>query len=296
MSYTRITIYTDGSCKPNPGPGGWGAVIVTADGGTSRTLKGSDAMSTNNRMELMAPIEALRSLANPHEIILITDSTYVKNGITKWIHDWKQRDWLTREGLPVKNKDLWEILDREMQRHRITWEWVKGHAGNRWNELADSLASSFRDNRSLPVNEDAVVHMYIGITCKHATGSGSWALILNYRQHLKILGGKVEDTTANRLYLQTALKGFKALKRSVPVYIYTTSGYLCDGANDWLSGWVKRGWMTREGKEVSNKEQWQELKSFIDIFDVRVLHAEKNALPCLLQEAKELAREYADDG
>ncbi len=292
MSLPKVTIYTDGSCKPNPGSGGWGAVIIFSDDDNCEKLQGRESETTNNRMELMAPIEALKSLKDPHEVTLVTDSTYLKNGITVWIHDWKSRGWVTREKQPVKNRDLWNALHEEMQRHRISWEWVKGHAGNKWNELADHLAASGREYRALPLENNQAVHIFIGITWKHSTGNGAWSLVLNYRHHMKILGGRVENTTANRLYIETAAKGLKSLKRPLPVYLYTSSGYLKDGVQSWLPGWMRRNWVTRDGKEVSNKTQWRELKSLLDSMDVQIFLAEKDKLPCLLQEAKELAREY----
>ncbi len=269
-------------------------MIVSNDENHYDTIKGKEPHSTNNRMELIAPIQALRSLKEQHEICLYTDSTYVKNGISFWIHEWKKHGWLTREKQPVKNKDLWHLLDAEMQRHKITWKWIKGHTGNRWNELADQLASSSREFHQLPIRDENAVHMFIGITCKHTTGKGSWAIILKYKNHLKTLGGFAERITANKLYLETAVQGMLALKRPVPVYLYTTSGYLRDGATEWISGWMQRNWVTRDGKDVSNKKEWQRLKSFLDNMDVQIILATKESLPCLLQEAKELAREYVE--
>ena len=135
---TTVTIYTDGACSGNPGPGGWGAIL---DGyGKTRELKGGEADTTNNRMELMAAIVALETLTQPCTIILHTDSTYVRDGITTWIHNWKKRGWKTSAKKPVKNVDLWQRLDAATTRHEIDWRWVKGHAGDPGNERADALA------------------------------------------------------------------------------------------------------------------------------------------------------------
>lgn len=271
-------------------------VIVAADGSSYETLKGSEAMTTNNRMELTATIKALRFLKQAHEVSLFTDSTYVKNGITRWIHEWKQSGWVTRDKTPVKNRDLWETLDREMQRHRITWKWVKGHSGNKWNELADQLATGYLKEQIVSSENTEAVHLYPGITCRHASGKGAWAMILKYKQHVKVLGGKAEQTTANRLYLETAINGFKALKRPTPVCLYTSSGYLKDGATVWVKRWKNSGWKTREGKEVSNKEQWQELQEFVENLNVKIILVDKKSVPCLLQESKEIAKENMEHG
>lgn len=135
----RVTIYTDGACSGNPGPGGWGALLLW--GRHEKTLKGGAASTTNNRMELQAAIEALRALKRPCLVDLYTDSTYVRSGITEWIHNWKARGWKTAAKKPVKNVDLWQALDAELARHDVVWHWVKGHAGNDGNERADSLAN-----------------------------------------------------------------------------------------------------------------------------------------------------------
>lgn len=138
-SSTAVEIFTDGACKGNPGPGGWGALLRYQ--GKEKTLFGGELDTTNNRMEMMAVIEALRSLKRPCEIILTTDSVYVKNGITSWITGWKQKGWKTAARKPVKNVDLWKQLDEEVAKHDVEWHWVKGHSGHRENEIADELAN-----------------------------------------------------------------------------------------------------------------------------------------------------------
>ncbi|MBM7067103.1 ribonuclease HI [Actibacterium sp. 188UL27-1] len=135
--------YTDGACSGNPGPGGWGALLIARDGETvlkERTLSGGEAETTNNRMELLAAIHALESLTRNSEITVVTDSAYVKNGVTQWIHGWKRNGWRTASKKPVKNVELWQRLDEAQARHHVTWEWVKGHAGHPENERADELA------------------------------------------------------------------------------------------------------------------------------------------------------------
>lgn len=133
--------YTDGACSGNPGPGGWGALLIARQGEAvvkERTLSGGEALTTNNRMELLAAISALETLDRATSITIVTDSAYVKDGITKWIHGWKRNNWTKKGGL--KNVDLWQRLDAAATRHQVRWEWVKGHAGHPENERADALA------------------------------------------------------------------------------------------------------------------------------------------------------------
>lgn len=138
MSDQRVTIYTDGACSGNPGPGGWGAILQFGD--TTKELNGGEAHTTNNRMELMAAIAALEALKRPCAIDLHTDSQYLRNGIMTWIHGWKKNGWRTADKKPVKNVDLWKRLDEALAHHKIQWHWVKGHAGHPMNERADELA------------------------------------------------------------------------------------------------------------------------------------------------------------
>jgi ribonuclease HI len=135
--------YTDGACSGNPGPGGWGVLLIARDGETvlkERELNGGEALTTNNRMELLAAISALETLARPTEITIVTDSAYVKNGVTEWIHGWKRNGWRTAGKDPVKNVDLWQRIDAAQKTHKVTWRWIKGHAGHAENERADALA------------------------------------------------------------------------------------------------------------------------------------------------------------
>jgi ribonuclease HI len=135
----NVIIHTDGACSGNPGPGGWGAVLQY--NGTVKELKGGAQLTTNNQMELTAAIEALTALKRHCKVELHTDSVYVKDGLTKWIHGWKRNGWRTADKKPVKNEDLWRLLDTAAARHRVEWRWVKGHAGDPGNERADALAN-----------------------------------------------------------------------------------------------------------------------------------------------------------
>jgi len=140
---TQIFAYTDGACSGNPGPGGWGVLLLARRDGEvvkELTLQGGEADTTNNRMELMAAIQALEALGRPSAITVVTDSAYVKNGVTGWIFGWKKNGWKTADRKPVKNVDLWQALDAAQARHQVTWQWIKGHAGHAENERADELA------------------------------------------------------------------------------------------------------------------------------------------------------------
>lgn len=134
----HVEIFTDGACSGNPGPGGWGAIL--RHGNTEKELSGGEAETTNNRMELLAAIEALGALKEPCKVDLYTDSVYVRDGIKGWIHGWKKNGWKTAAKKPVKNEDLWRRLDEAQGRHEVTWKWIKGHAGHTENERADELA------------------------------------------------------------------------------------------------------------------------------------------------------------
>ena len=134
-----VEIHTDGACRGNPGPGGWGAILRAGD--AEKEIYGGETLTTNNRMELMAAIQALESLKRPCEVVLVTDSQYVRQGITQWLAQWKRRNWLTTDKKQVKNVDLWQRLEQAAAPHKIEWRWIKGHAGHVDNERADALAN-----------------------------------------------------------------------------------------------------------------------------------------------------------
>jgi ribonuclease HI len=150
---SAVEIYTDGACRGNPGPGGWGAVLRSGD--HVRELKGGEPLTTNNRMELTAAIQALAALKRDCEVALYTDSQYVRKGVLEWMANWKLREWRTADKKPVKNVDLWQALEKEIARHKIEWHWVRGHAGVPGNEHADRLANEAIDEmqRALPAGD-----------------------------------------------------------------------------------------------------------------------------------------------
>ncbi len=142
-----IDIFTDGACRGNPGPGGWGALLRWND--HEKKIKGAEKQTTNNRMEMMAAIQALRSLKRPCRVNLTTDSQYLRKGMTEWMANWKRNNWRNSQKKPVKNQDLWKELDAEVSRHQVTWHWVKGHSGHIENELVDQLANMAIDEMEL---------------------------------------------------------------------------------------------------------------------------------------------------
>ena len=146
----QIEIFTDGACRGNPGPGGWGVLLRFQ--GNEKTLWGGEVETTNNRMELMAAIVGLESLNEPHRVMLTTDSKYVMNGMTDWIENWKKSGWKTSAKKPLKNEDLWRRLDKACNQHDIDWKWIKGHSGHRENELVDRLANQGLDELQLKNN------------------------------------------------------------------------------------------------------------------------------------------------
>lgn len=295
-----LVIYTDGACSPNPGPGGWGAVLL-AGGKVIKELSGFGGQSTNNRMELTAAVAALQSLDSPQQVTVYTDSTYLRHGISDWINGWQRNGWLTADRKPVKNADLWQELLLLIKRHQVIWKWVRGHGSDRWNLRADELAvlarksgEERRHDAPAPDHGPAAddVCLSLGVTCRQAAGIGGWAVILRWRDRVRVLGGRVEGMTANQLYIHAAIEGLRALKKDVPVHIYTYSGYLRDGAGTWLEGWRQRQWQTREGEPVSNRELWQCLAALLDRQRVCVHLADRDRELCTMQEAKELAREF----
>ena len=153
----ELFAYTDGACSGNPGPGGWGALLIAREGDRvvkERELSGGEAMTTNNRMEVIAAISALEALGRASDITLVTDSAYVKNGVTEWMFAWRRRGWKTADGKPVKNEDLWRRLAAAEARHQVKWQWIKGHAGHEENERADALARAgmapYKPKRAAP--------------------------------------------------------------------------------------------------------------------------------------------------
>lgn len=292
MEKQVVKIYTDGACQPNPGPGGWGAVLLYP-GRKPVKLKGVEPETTNNRMELRAALEALQSLAEPSRVELFSDSKYLKKGITEWLAVWTKHGWRTQAATEVKNQDLWQDLAEALSRHEVRWRWVKGHAGDRWNETADQLARSGLQ-RPLPLDDDNAVHIFTAVSFKNGTGSGAWCAMLRYRSHVKILSGPEGNTSGNRLHIKAAIAGLSAIRKPCPIHLYTFSGYLKHGATTWLPNWLRQNWQTRDATPVRHRDLWSRLHRLLQQCPADWHVASKESPPCAMQEAKILARESAD--
>ncbi len=287
----KITIYTDGGCNPNPGPGGWAAILLEP-GQPPRELSGAEPKTTNNQMELRAAIEALRALPEPRQIEFYTDSQYLRQGITEWLPKWERNGW-RRGKAELKNRELWQTLTAETKRHRIHWHWTKGHAGNKWNERADRLASAQIPKPDLPLDDDTAIHIFTAGSYSGKTKIGGWAVVLRYRDAQKTLTGQVHETSANRMHLQAAIEGLKVIKRPLPIHLYTTSSYLKDGATRWVKNWQARNWQTKDGKPVSNRDLWEMLYHLSQQYPLQWHVVGKEVSPPEIKQAKTLASQVA---
>jgi ribonuclease HI len=312
----RIRIYTDGGCRPNPGPGGWGAVLHLPEG--VRELSGGEASSTNNRMELTAALRALEALPAGSEVEVVTDSTYVKQGITQWLATWRRKGWVTAGKEPVRNRDLWIALDAAAKRHRVRWTWAKGHAGDEGNERAHALAAAAIPGplragaegaaaggpggagagagattgagaAGEPAVDDAI-EVYLGVAWSAQRRQGAWGAVLRHRAVERELAGRLSLPSANAAHIASAVRALEAIRRALPVRVITASDYLRDGATQWLSGWRDRGWRTREGQPVASREWWERLAAQLARLPVRWEVADKEAPPVELERARALAR------
>lgn len=292
FSLQQVIIYTDGACNPNPGPGGW-AAIVLHPGSQPQELCGAEPNTSNNQMEMRAVLEALKSLNGPHQVTLYTDSKYLRQGITEWLPQWQQRGWRTAAKQAVKNQALWQALDQEIQRHRIDWHWVKGHAGHKWNERADELARSMIPTAALPLDDAAAIHIFAAASYLGKQKSGGWGVVLRYREHTKTLSGHETNSSANRMHLTAAIEGLQAVKQPRPVHFYTGSDYVRDGITRWVRGWQRQNWQTKAGKPVSNRDLWQKLVEVSSSYEIQWHLVTKPDLPEPVREAKTLADKAA---
>lgn len=283
-----IIIYSDGACKPNPGPGGWAAVLLFPNQKPTE-LVGSEPATTSNQMELKAALEALQNLSTPHRVQFYTDSKYLKQGITEWLPLWEERNWQTTGKTDVKNQNFWQPLSVQLERHHITWHWVKGHAGDKWNERVDYLAHSAVPKPKLPLGDTEAIHIFTAASYLGNQKKGGWAALLRYRVAEKVLSGTVPDTSSNRMHLQAAIEGLKAIKKPFPIHLYTTSGYLKDGATAWVKNWQARHWQTKEGKSVSHRDLWEELAGLTRKYKISWHIISKSDLPPEMVQVKDLA-------
>ena len=284
----EVTIYTDGACDPNPGPGGWAAILQS--GPHTKELTGGEANTTNNRMELQAVISALGTLNQPCRVQLYTDSEYVRRGVTEYLENWKAKGWRTSDKKSVANRDLWEALDRALQRHALEWHWVKGHAGHPLNERADRLAVSMIPRSHLPLADAEAVHLFTGVSCLGASGPGAWAVVMRAGEAVNEWSGSEAQTSANRLHLLAIARGLEAAPPGAKVHLYTPSDYAAQGARQWVKAWAAQGWRTKSGEAVKHKEVWQAIQAAAEQRAVNWHCLKDEVRPAESQRAEELAR------
>jgi ribonuclease HI len=266
----EITIYTDGGADPNPGAGGWAAVLLDRASGKVRELSGGEPVATNNRMELTAAIRALEALTRRCRVNLFTDSLYLRKGITEWLPGWIARGWRRKDGV-LQNEDLWQRLAELIREHDIRWDWIKGHAGNRWNERADQLATleirkqqggAHRAAAGAPAAaEPPAAEVFLRVS--GGRGKGGWASLVRHLGEAgeeTVLSGGLSAVTSNQLDLLGAIAALESLPAGISVAVHTGSDYLRNGARQWLPGWKQRGWKTKEGQPVQNRELWERLE------------------------------------
>ncbi len=254
----KVVIFSDGGADPNPGIGGWAALLAYGD--HEKVLTGNDPKTTNNRMELQAAISALRALKRPCQIEFHTDSQYVQRGITDGVKKWAAAGWETKNGRPIPNADLWQELRELVERHEINWHWVRGHSGDVANERVDQLAREARLRITPRINLKAgVPRLYLRVSCKGNPGPGAWAIALESGDEWEMLTGVEASTTNNRMELTAAIQGLQLLGASSQVQIFTTSDYLYQGATQWVRGWQSRAWQKKDGQPVANADLWRTL-------------------------------------
>jgi ribonuclease HI len=260
----HVTIYTDGGCSPNPGPGGWGAVLI-ASNGVTKELSGAELHTTNNRMELTAAIEALRALKRPCQVTLRTDSEYLRRGISEWLPAWVARNWQRKGNKPVENEDLWRALHQATQRHEIRWEWVRGHAGDAYNERVHMLATRARERlltaSERPVTKPTDYEVTLRISLPKGSATGGWAARIAERDAATpaLITGRVHADSSNQLWLMAAQAVLEHLPAGATVRFHAPDNYLIQGITRWVKGWQANGWQTKDGSPVRHRAAWEAL-------------------------------------
>jgi len=256
-----VDLYTDGSASPNPGPGGWAAILVA--GGRRRELSGHETHTTNNRMELRAALEGLRALPRSKKVRVHTDSQYVRLGITAYLPQWRRTGWKTRARRPVANQDLWQALDEETAGREVAWAWVRGHSGHPLNEAADRLAQQaivHRQTKARPYacpQEECEAYLGVSASLRHAR----WAVVLMRHGVKSVLHGEQAAATANALVLLAAIHALRRCPKGASVAVHASARYLIDGAARSLNRWRTNGWRTASGGQVLHRAMWEEIAS-----------------------------------
>lgn len=254
----KVVIYSDGGADPNPGIGGWAAVLRFGD--HEKVLTGHDPATTNNRMELQAAVAALSTLKRPCQVEFHTDSEYLRRGITEWIERWAAKGWQTSQRKPVLNDDLWRQLLALSKQHEIDWQWVRGHTGDPLNERVDALARQARLEIAPAAESSAnVPQLYLRSSCQGNPGPGGWGVVMIHGDETAEWSGSAAHTTNNRMELTAAVEGLRHLPPGSHAQLFTTSDYLFQGATLWLRGWRRREWRKKDGRPIANADLWQEL-------------------------------------
>lgn len=284
-----VIIYTDGGADPNPGIGGWAAILRYGE--TEKVLTGNEPESTNNRMELTAAIEALRVLKRPCTVTLHTDSQYLRKGITEYINKWAAKNW---QG--VANADLWQQLWPLVKQHQIDWQWVKGHAGDALNERVDQLAREARlAITPTAVLADDVPRLYVRSSCKGNPGPGGWGVLLETGEQTVQNSGGAVATTNNRMELTAVIEGLLLLPPGTAVQLFTVSDYVYQGVTQWIAGWRRRHWQKKGDQPVANADLWQALDQLMGQYRIQWINAKGQSHPAL-DEAARLAAQASHLG
>lgn len=264
MSKPKVTIFTDGGASPNPGAGGYGVLLIYPD--REQEFSGGEKDTTNNRMELTAACVALETLSESHDVILYTDSEYLKKGITEWLPGWVRKAWKD-----VKNPDLWQRLYRATQQHEINWKWVRGHAGNANNERVDQLATNGRlrvlgKAPAVPETPSATAAtakfdytVYTAVDFDVKSKRGGWAVVVESDGKSIEYSGSKANTSEYELALTAVLKALESLDGTGSAQVYTDSELVQKGAANWVKGWRKNGWLNAQGKPVAHQALWQQI-------------------------------------
>ena len=273
----EVVIYSDGGADPNPGIGGWAAILRAGD--RERVLTGHEPKTTNNRMELQAAISALRALRRPCRIQFHTDSQYLRRGITEGVAKWSAAGWVNKQGHAIPNADLWRELQALVPQHDITWHWVRGHSGDPANEAVDRLAREARLAITPKVDLSAdVPRLYLRSSCHGNPGPGVWGVALESGGEWETASGGEPKTTNNRMELRAAIEGLLLLSPGSAAQLFTTSDYVFQGATQWLHGWKRGGWQKKDGQPVANSDLWRLLDDLAGRYRVKWVNAKGQKL------------------
>ena len=255
----QATLYADGSCIGNPGPGGWAFLAKDATTGEETVKSGGVAYATNNQMEMIAVIEGLSSFKEPTHIEIASDSSYVIDGISQWMADWKRTNWLLGNGKLRKNADLWQKLDVLSQFHTLSFKKIKGHSGDKQNELCDSLA--LREAQKFRNDPNVQTMLYTAGFCDNRTRAGGWAFLAKNaatgEEVAKYEGCK--QTTSNRMEMIAVINGLSSFKEPTHIEIISTNSYVINGMSQWMKSWKRNGWCLKNGEPCKNADLWRKL-------------------------------------